>query len=61
LDFRFLSPMRHSFTIISRAALLATLLPALTFAQGKVEGTVSDGTSGKPVARQQVRLLMPRN
>jgi hypothetical protein len=37
------------------------LLPALALGQGKVEGTISDGTSSKPVPRQEVRLLMPRN
>ena len=40
--------------------LAAILAPAGLFAQGKVSGVVSNGTTNRPVANQEVRLLMPR-
>jgi hypothetical protein len=53
--------MKHSLKLIPSTVLLIALLPAASFAQGKIEGTISNGTVGRPVARQEVRLLMPRN
>ena len=41
--------------------MVVFLLPGVAFAQGKIDGTVSNGTTGQPLARQEVRLLMPRN
>ena len=38
----------------------AMIVPAALFAQGKVSGVVSNGTTKRPVANQEVRLLMPR-
>jgi hypothetical protein len=53
--------MKLLFKCVLLTALLTALLPVMALAQGKVEGTVSNGTVGKPVAHQEVRLLMPRN
>jgi len=41
-------------------ALAAALSPAVLFSQGQVQGTVSNGTTARAVANQDVRLLMPR-
>ena len=35
-------------------------MPTLLGAQGRIEGQISNGTSGRPVANQEVRLLQPR-
>jgi hypothetical protein len=53
--------MKRSSKLLPSAVLLAVLLPALGFAQGRVQGTISNATSSKPVAHQEIRLLMPRN
>jgi hypothetical protein len=53
--------MKRSSKLFPSAVLLAALLPALGFAQGRVQGTISNATNSKPVARQEIRLLMPRN
>lgn len=47
--------------VLLRFLLPALLIPAAVLGQGKVEGTISNGTTSKVVARQEVRLLMPRN
>jgi hypothetical protein len=53
--------MKRSFKPFASAVVLAVFLPALGFAQGRIQGTVSNGSNSKPVARQEIRLLMPRN
>lgn len=42
------------------AAVVAILPASLLLAQTQVQGTISNGTTDKPVARQQIRLLNPR-
>ena len=43
------------------AALVAAILhTSMLLAQTKVQGSISNGTSDRPVARQQIRLLNPR-
>ena len=43
------------------AALLAAMLhTSALLAQTKVQGSISNGTTDRPVARQQIRLLNPR-
>ncbi len=40
--------------------MFAALFPAALLAQGQVQGTISNGTTGRAVGRQELRLLMPR-
>jgi len=40
--------------------LLLVCLPAVSLAQGRIQGTVSNGTDGQPAASQTVQLLLPR-
>jgi len=42
------------------ALVAATLHTSLLRAQTKVQGSISNGTTDRPVARQQIRLLNPR-
>jgi len=42
------------------SALLLVSLPAVLEAQGRIQGQVSNGTSGRPVGNQAVQLLLPR-
>lgn len=39
---------------------IAVLLPVALFGQAQVQGTVSNGTTSRAVANQEIRLLMPR-
>jgi hypothetical protein len=48
------------FLALPFAVALATLVPVALFGQGQVQGAVSNGTTSRPVANQEVRLLMPR-
>ena len=42
------------------SVLLAFFTPGFLAAQGRIQGQVVNGTSGKPVASQTVQLLLPR-
>src|SRR5579862_7354155 len=53
--------MKQFFKLVPLAFAISALVAPAVLAQGKVEGTVSNGTNGKRLARQQVQLLMPRN
>lgn len=53
----------HRLKTVSIQALLclaAIIVPISLFAQAKVSGVISNGTTNRPVANQEVRLLMPR-
>src|SRR5258708_2986244 len=42
------------------ALCLCLLAPALLHAQGRIEGKVVNGTTGRPLANQKVLLLTPK-
>ncbi|HEV2177280.1 MAG TPA: hypothetical protein VGW33_08775 [Terriglobia bacterium] len=42
------------------ALIAAALSPAALLAQAQIEGTVTNGTSNRPAAKQEVKLLLPR-
>jgi hypothetical protein len=42
------------------AGLVLVFLPAVLQAQGKIQGEVVNGSSGRPLANQSVQLLLPR-
>ena len=46
--------------IFLASVLFVVSLPGVMLAQGKIQGAVSNGTSGQPVANQSVQLLLPR-
>jgi hypothetical protein len=46
--------------VLAVSLAFATMFPVAVFGQGQVQGAVSNGTNGRAVARQEVRLLMPR-
>ncbi|HXX21917.1 MAG TPA: carboxypeptidase-like regulatory domain-containing protein [Terriglobia bacterium] len=47
--------------LISLASVLFLVsLPVVMQAQGRIQGAVSNGTNGQPVANQAVQLLLPR-
>ena len=46
--------------VIQASVLLLVSLPAVLSAQGKIQGTVTDGTTGQPVAKQEIQLLRPQ-
>ncbi|HXJ97021.1 MAG TPA: hypothetical protein VMT20_29630 [Terriglobia bacterium] len=48
------------FASIACAIAFAALFPVALSAQAQVQGTVSNGTTGRAVGGQEVRLLMPR-
>jgi hypothetical protein len=48
------------FLALPFAIALAALFPLALFGQGQVQGALSNGTTSRPVANQEVRLLMPR-
>lgn len=50
------------FLTLARASAIAfaALFPATLFGQAQVQGSVSNGTTSRAVADQDVRLLMPR-
>jgi hypothetical protein len=51
--------MRGSLTILASVALLVPSA-ALLRGQGRIQGEVINGTTGRPVANQAVQLLLPR-
>ena len=48
------------FRNLTVALAIAALSPVALLAQGQVQGTVSNGTTGRAVGSQELRLLMPR-
>ena len=46
--------------IFLASVLILVSLPAVMQAQGRIQGAVSNGTTGRPVANQAVQLLLPR-
>jgi len=46
--------------ILAAALMAAMLHSSMLLGQTKVQGSISNGTTDKPVARQQIRLLNPR-
>ena len=54
-----MTPPFH-FRNLAVSLALAALLPAGLFGQAQVQGTVSNGTTGRAVSGQEVKLLMPR-
>lgn len=44
----------------ARTIAIAALFPATLFGQAQIQGAVSNGTTSRAVADQEVRLLMPR-
>ena len=51
--------MRGSLIFLASVLFLVSL-PVVIQAQGRIQGAVSDGTNGRPVANQAVQLLLPR-
>jgi hypothetical protein len=51
--------MRSSLIFVASVLFLVSL-PAVLPAQGRIQGTVANGTTGQPVANQAVQLLLPR-
>ena len=51
--------MRGGLIFLTSILLLASF-PAILHAQGKIQGTVSNGTTGQPVENQTLQLLLPR-
>ena len=54
-----LSTMRSGSTSLASVLLLVSL-PAVSPAQGRIQGVLSNGTIGQPAANQTVQLLLPR-
>src|SRR5579863_5624284 len=53
--------MKRELKLIALFVFCSVFLPVAARAQGKVEGSISNGTTSKVVPHQEVRLLMPRN
>jgi hypothetical protein len=51
--------MRDSLILLVSVLLLVSS-PAVLRAQGRIQGEVANGTTGRPVANQAVQLLLPR-
>ena len=50
----------RSGSIFLASVLLLVSSPAVSSAQGRIQGVVSNGTDGQPAANQTVQLLLPR-
>ncbi len=50
----------RSNSLLALAAVMTTLQASTVMAQTKVQGEISNGTTDRPVAHQQIRLLNPR-
>jgi hypothetical protein len=55
-----LSLVTRHLSLFLVAVPAGVLLPAVTLAQGRIEGHILDGTTGRAVPNQEVRLLAPR-
>ncbi len=51
---------RHPKSFLTLPIAIAAMHASVLLAQTKVQGTISNGTTDRPLARQQVRLLNPR-
>ena len=51
---------RSAKSLLTPAAMAALLQASVLWAQTKVQGSISNGTTDRPLAHQQIRLLNPR-